>query len=166
MYGRVDGVTFLGSQSYKNSIPKKYTKCSKNYISISKRSARQCFIFAMKNMKEVIIKSASENEFETVLRLANSMDLDVEDISCQQFVTAKKENEIIGFGRIRRYPDCTEIATVGVIQPERNKGVGTSIVKELMKGCPKEIYVTCVIPNFFSRLGRSEEHTPELQSPY
>jgi N-acetylglutamate synthase-like GNAT family acetyltransferase len=113
------------------------------------------FLYSPAIMKEVKIHPASEKEMETVMRLAKSFDLDLEDVYWKQFVVAKKEkeNEIIGFGRLRKYDACVEVATVGVIQPERNKGVGTSIVKDLMERGPKEIYVTCVIPNFFSRLG-------------
>ncbi len=99
------------------------------------------------------IVPASEKDMPVIERLAKSFDLDWEDISWKQFLVAKRENEIIGFGRLRIYSDCTEVATVGVIQPERNKGVGTSIVKELISIGPKEIFVTCVIPNFFSRVG-------------
>ena len=99
------------------------------------------------------IEPSGETDFAEILRLAKSFDLDVEDISWKQLVVCKREGEIIGFGRTRHYPGCTEIATVGVIQPERNKGVGTSIVKELVRTGPSEMYVTCVIPDFFSRIG-------------
>ena len=73
--------------------------------------------------------------------------------SWKQFVVAKHNDAIIGFGRLRSYPDCTEIATVGVIPEERNKGVGTAIVKELIQSGPSEIFVACVTPNFFGKLG-------------
>ena len=66
---------------------------------------------------------------------------------------AKKENAISGFGRLRKYDTCTEIATVGVLPEERNRGVGSSIVKELIRRGPSEIFVTCVIPGFFSKFG-------------
>ena len=106
------------------------------------------------NMKS-IITIASEKDFPEIVRLAQSFDLDCENIAWNQFIVAKKNESIIGFGRLRAYSDCSEVATVGVIKPERNKGIGTSIVKELIRMGfgSKEIYVTCVIPNFFLRLG-------------
>lgn len=85
--------------------------------------------------------------------LAREMELDREDFSGGRFLAAKREEKIIGFGRIREYPQCVEIATVGVVKEERNKGVGSMIVSELIKSGPAEIYVTCVIPHFFERLG-------------
>ena len=102
---------------------------------------------------DIQISSASEKNLPIIERLAKSFDLDWEGVSCEQFIVAKKERNIIGFGRLRVYPECTEVATVGVIHPERNKGVGTSMVKELIRIGPKEIFVACVIPRFFERLG-------------
>lgn len=96
---------------------------------------------------------ATEKDMLAIERLARSFDLDLEEASWNQFIIAEKEGEIVGFGRLREYSDCTEIATVGVIHPERNKGIGSSIVNELIRKGPKEIYITCVIPGFFSRLG-------------
>jgi|ERR1051326_8069333 N-acetylglutamate synthase-like GNAT family acetyltransferase len=109
------------------------------------------------------IVAAIKQDSSEILRLAKSFDLDVEDFSHEQFLIARKENQIIGFGRLRKYNDCTEVATVGVIHPERNRGVGTSIVKELIQIGPKEIFVTCVIPNFFSRVGfEAVKHYPSV----
>jgi len=99
------------------------------------------------------IAVADESDAIVVERLARSFDLDCEEFLIHQFVVAKVNDEIIGFGRLRKYPDCTEVATVGVIPEERNKGIGTAIVNELIRIGPKELFVTCVIPSFFSRLG-------------
>lgn len=106
------------------------------------------------------ILPAMETDLPEILGLAKRFDLDMEDVSWKQFLITKKENQIIGFGRLRKHADtgnagdgCTEVATVGVIEPERHKGIGTSIVKELIRNGPEEIFVTCVIPDFFIRFG-------------
>lgn len=96
---------------------------------------------------------AAEPDFARIEELARSFDLDWEDASWQQFVVAKKNDVIIGFGRLRRYAECYEIATVGVIPAERTKGVGSAIVRYLAGLGPREVFVTCVIPDFFSKLG-------------
>lgn len=108
---------------------------------------------------------ASETDFPVIQQLAKSFDLDMENVSWKQFVVMKKENNIIGFGRLRDYPEFAEIATIGVIHSERNKGVGSSIVKELIRTGPKEMYVTCVIPDFFSKFGFQtvKQYPPVLQ---
>lgn len=108
---------------------------------------------------------AIETDLHEILCLAKSFELDLDDVMWQQFVVAKKEKSIIGFGRLRTYSECIEIATVGVISKERNKGVGTAIVNELIRIGPNEIFVTCVIPNFFRRMGFDEvkQYPPVLQ---
>ena len=111
------------------------------------------------------ITPAIETDLDQVLFLAKSFDLDLNDCLLQQFVVAKKKETIIGFGRLRSYPQCTEVATVGVIPEERNKGIGTAIVRELIRLGPAEVYVTCVIPNFFRTLGFEtlKQYPPVLQ---
>lgn len=93
------------------------------------------------------------------------MDLDTELLSAGQFLVAKTGGSIIGIGRLRSYPDCTEVATVGVVDKFRNKGAGSGLVRELIKRGPAEIFVTCVIPDFFKRFGFEtvKQYPPALQ---
>jgi N-acetylglutamate synthase-like GNAT family acetyltransferase len=99
------------------------------------------------------LSPSSESDIFVIEQLARSLDLDLEDISFHQFITAKRNGKIIGFGRMRTYPDCSEIATVGVIPEEQKSGVGSLIIKELIRTGPREIFVTCVIPDFFNKFG-------------
>lgn len=99
------------------------------------------------------IASASEADMPAIEQLAKRFDLDCENISMNQFLVAKRNNKIIGFGRLRKYPACTEIATVGVIPEEQKRGVGSLLVKELIRSGPDEIFVTCVISGFFKKFG-------------
>ena len=115
--------------------------------------ANQCIDVLYSNSIDVLVSPACEKDLPVIVQLAKSFNLDCEDFLWKQFVVAKSNDTIIGFGRLRDYPDCTEVATVGVIHEERNKGIGTSIVNKLIQTGPKEIFVTCVILNFFSRLG-------------
>lgn len=111
----------------------------------------------------VSIEAAGLSDGEKVKQLAMSFDLDCEDFSIHQFYVAKSNTEIVGFGRLRKYSSCTEVATVGVIPEERYKGIGTAIVNELIKSGPKELFVTCVIPHFFERIGfETVKHYPEV----
>lgn len=137
------------------------------------KSCKKSLFLSSRNISmNTPILPASETDLPEILRLAKSLDLDVEDISWKQFLIAKKENHIVGFGRLRNYPGpdnsglgCTEVATVGVIKPERNKGIGTAIVNELVRIGPSEIYVACVIPDFFARFKfeKVKQYPPALQ---
>lgn len=104
-------------------------------------------------MLNCIICPASEPDMPDIERLAKGFDLDCEDFSNKQFLVAKTNELIVGFGRLRKFPSCTELATIGVVPEMRNKGVGRAIVKELVRIGPAEIFVTCVIPDFFRKLG-------------
>lgn len=112
-----------------------------------------------------LVLPATEADLNEIIGLARSFDLDMEDVTWQQFLLVKHNNRILGFGRLRPYPVCTEIATVGVVPEERNKGIGSALVKELIRIGPNEIFVTCVIPGFFSRLGFEavKQYPPVLQ---
>ena len=103
--------------------------------------------------KTISLAPASITDMLVIEQLAKDFDLDREDIQWTQFIVAKRNETIIGFGRLRKYAECTEIATVGVVSEERKNGVGTLLVKELMHLGPSDIYVTCVIPEFFNKLG-------------
>ena len=105
------------------------------------------------NVAEMIVSPASEKEMPVIIHLAKKFDLDCEDLSWKQFVAAKNNETLIGFGRLREYPECAEVATVGVIREERKCGVGSLLVKELIRLGPSDIFVVCVIPDFFHKLG-------------
>lgn len=109
---------------------------------------------------KVLILSASQNDMPIIEHLAKELDLDRENMDYNQFTIVKKDDKIIGFGRLREYKatnnqpeDYFEIATVGVIYEERKKGIGSLIIKELIRKGPSEIFITCVIPDFFKKLG-------------
>jgi N-acetylglutamate synthase-like GNAT family acetyltransferase len=104
----------------------------------------------------VDVRSACSGELEEVLSKAGVLDLDLTDAHYDQFVVACKEKEIVGFGRIRRYEECVEVATLGVVEAEQKKGIGSAVVKELLGRTSGEVYLTTVIPQYFSRLGFKE----------
>ena len=110
-------------------------------------------IFALIFMSPIKVIKATAEDLEQILSIAQSLDLDVEFISWKDFVVVRKSGRVIGIGRLRKYETCTEIATVGVVEPERHQGVGTAIMRSLMAAVPKEVFVVNVIPSFFSRLG-------------
>ena len=98
-------------------------------------------------------------------QLAKGLDLDTEGISADQFVAAKRNHSVIGFGRIRSYADCAELATVGVLKEEQRIGIGSMIVNELIRTGPSALFVTCVIPEFFKKFGfqKVEQYPPVLR---
>ncbi len=117
---------------------------------------------------DIRVASALETELEKVLALSLSMSLDTEDFRIKEFLTAKEGDHIIGFGRLRTYPGFREVASVGVLAENRGKGIGSLVVNELVRQTHGEIYLTCVIPGFFSKLGFEivKDFPPELIPKY
>lgn len=70
-----------------------------------------------------------------------------------QFLVAKENNEVLGFGRIREYNDCSELCSLGVTEPKRLQGIGKQLVKELILKAHKPLYLVCIIPEFFIPFG-------------
>ena len=102
------------------------------------------------------ILPCKESDFHDVLNYVKLLQLDSNDLQLQQFLVAKKEGKVIGFGRLRTYSTCQELCSLGVIEPFRHKGAGTALSEELIKKSTLPLYVVTIIPGFFSRLGFEE----------
>ena len=71
-----------------------------------------------------------------------------------QFVAAKnRNNEVVGFGRIRHHKNCDELCSLGVIENERYKGIGKRLSQQLITSAIHPLYLVCIIPLFFENLG-------------
>lgn len=116
------------------------------------------------HVKGFTIEACSEKDFPLVVKFIEQMQLDSNDLRCNQFLTVKRENQLIGFGRLRNYAGCDELCSLGIIEPFRNKGAGTFLASELMKKCTKPLFVVTIIPEFFKRIGFQEvtEIPPEI----
>lgn len=99
-----------------------------------------------------ILNCNSEN-FEHIERYIKRFELDNRSLMPEQFLTIHKNNELIGFGRIREHAGCSELCSLGIIEPERNKGAGTVLTKQLMLKAIQPLYLVCIIPSFFEPLG-------------
>lgn len=120
------------------------------------------------NPVEYIFSTGSDTDREEVFSLSRSMDLDVQEFNIRDFCVVRRANHVVGFGRLRPYKGFQEIATIGIVEEERNKGLGSAVVNCLLKKGTRDVYLTCVIPSFFSRLGFApvKEFPCELSAKY
>ena len=107
----------------------------------------------------------SESDFKEICRLIQQFELDNRSLEAEQFLVAADEREMNGFGRIRKYGTCSELCSLGVVEPRRHKGIGSELVKELSHKVRGPLYLVCIIPGFFEPLGFSvvNEYPPEIQ---
>ena len=100
----------------------------------------------------IYIQEASIQDFEKIKAYISLFELDNRDLDYRQFLVYKKENELVGFGRIRNYSDCDEICSLGVIESERKKGIGKQLVKALIQKTTSTLFLVCIIPQYFEGL--------------
>ncbi len=99
------------------------------------------------------IRECNINEFEQIKNYIQQFELDNRELNPNQFLVAIEQNTIIGFGRIREHRNCSELCSLGVIEPERYKGIGKGLTKALIAKATQKLYLVCIIPDFFTKLG-------------
>ncbi|GIV29966.1 MAG: hypothetical protein KatS3mg028_1032 [Bacteroidia bacterium] len=111
-------------------------------------------------LEKVVVQPCDEIDFEKVKQYVREMCLDDREMFASQFLVAKKDEEILGFGRLREYDDSVELCSLGVIERYRGQGIGKKIVLSLidifyqkMDFNRKNLYVVTIIPAYFSKFG-------------
>ncbi len=108
------------------------------------------------NVLQATIFACTEIDFPIVKKLIAEFCLDDNDLRSDQFLVAKFEGKIVGFGRLRQYPACTELCSLGVIENERLKGVGRQLTLALIEKATLPLYLVAIIPDFFTKFGFTE----------
>jgi N-acetylglutamate synthase-like GNAT family acetyltransferase len=104
----------------------------------------------------------SDKEFQKIRKYISEFELDDRQLKKEEFIAAFRENELVGFGRLRLHPDCTELCSLGVITKHRRQGIGKAIVAGLLKKNVQNLYLVCIIPEFFTPFGfRTVENYPK-----
>ncbi|OFY82330.1 MAG: hypothetical protein A3F72_03410 [Bacteroidetes bacterium RIFCSPLOWO2_12_FULL_35_15] len=99
------------------------------------------------------LRIPDDKEFLQIVEYIHEFDLDSRALQKEQFTAAYRDNELVGFGRLRKHEDCLELCSLGVVAQHRRKGIGKAIVKELIRKADRSIYLVCIIPEFFMQLG-------------
>jgi N-acetylglutamate synthase-like GNAT family acetyltransferase len=102
-----------------------------------------------------------------VKQIATGMELDMGDFNIRDFLLAFSGDALAGFVRMRKYSDCLELSTLGVLREYRKKGLGKKLVLALLDKFPGEkVFVTTVIPGFFLKCGFAKtENYPDSLTP-
>lgn len=113
---------------------------------------------------ELKIGSCSSEQFTLVKNYIKAYELDDRELIADQFLVATLNDQLVGFGRIREYPLCAEMCSLGVVEEYRNKGVAKALAKALIKKTNKPLYLVCIIPQFFTEFGFEicTSYPPEL----
>ncbi|MFL5765079.1 MAG: GNAT family N-acetyltransferase [Bacteroidia bacterium] len=95
------------------------------------------------------LRAPNDHEFQQIGNYIRDFELDDRLLKKEEFSAAFRQNELIGFGRLRNHSDCVELCSLGVVTPHRRQGIGRAIVQELIRRAPGDVHLVCVIPEFF-----------------
>jgi N-acetylglutamate synthase-like GNAT family acetyltransferase len=98
-------------------------------------------------------KQPKLSEFSFIKKYIAAYQLDNRALAATQFIAAFDQNQMLGFGRLRLHTDCTELCSLAVVKPYRRKGIGKNLVKQLIANYQQDIYLVCIIPEFFTPFG-------------
>jgi N-acetylglutamate synthase-like GNAT family acetyltransferase len=96
---------------------------------------------------------ATNRDMPSIVRMIGEFHLDYENLQPQQFIVVSDGDVTVGFGRLKPYPDATELGCVGVLHERRRQGIGKMIVDELIRRGPREIWITTDLPEYFRPMG-------------
>lgn len=101
----------------------------------------------------LVISNCAKEDFPAVKAHIAELSLDDNDLEPEQFLIAKTGEEIVGFGRLRTYPDSCELCSLGVVEKFRRQGVGSELSRALIQKSDRPLYLVTIIPEFFKKLG-------------
>lgn len=99
------------------------------------------------------IRTATNRDMPAIVKMIGEFHLDYENLEPSQFVVVIDGEVMVGFGRLKPYPDATELGCVGVLHERRRQGIGKLIVDELIRRGPREIWITTDLPDYFRPMG-------------
>ncbi len=99
------------------------------------------------------IEKATESDFEKIKEYVAKFDLDNRDLQQHQFLVAKENNKLLGFGRTREHKGCDEFCSLGVLEENRFNGVAKELILARIRISTQPIYLVCIIPEYFKKLG-------------
>jgi len=99
------------------------------------------------------IRRAGKEDLPQITSLARKLDLDYEGMDDDSFWLAEAGGGIAGIVALKKHGDCHELCALGVDPRRRHKGFGRKLVRALLQGADRDIYLATVIPGFFERCG-------------
>lgn len=109
----------------------------------------------MKNVgKNLEFIAPNKADFILVRQYIDEFKLDDNDLDINQFIVVKENECMLGFGRIKNNEGYAELSSLGVLNFQRNRGIGKALVKYFLAMThPMPLYLVTIIPTYFEKLG-------------
>jgi N-acetylglutamate synthase-like GNAT family acetyltransferase len=107
--------------------------------------------------KTVKILHATEADMAFIEEQLKTNDIDTGNLDYNEFVVARENGQIVGFGRLRKTGGVYQIGCVVVVEDKRHRGVGSLIVKHLLDvSSVNLVYIVTDLVDYFKSLGFEE----------
>jgi N-acetylglutamate synthase-like GNAT family acetyltransferase len=106
-------------------------------------------------LEKTEIVPARPEDMNFILLMAQKDRLDTRNASYRDFLVAKAEGNIIGFGRLKRHGTFVEMGTFDVLREYRGQGVGHLLMNHLLEKANDDVYLLTTIPDYAYRFNFS-----------
>jgi N-acetylglutamate synthase-like GNAT family acetyltransferase len=107
--------------------------------------------------KTVKILHATEADMAFIEEQMKRNSMDTGNLDYNEFVVARENGEIVGFGRLRKTGGFYHLGCVVVVEDKRHRGVGSLIVKHLLDfSSVNLVYIVTDLVDYFKGLGFEE----------
>lgn len=101
----------------------------------------------------MLIRSVRPGDWPAVRDLAARLAVDYEGMEEDRFWVAEDEGRIVGQVGLKQRSDCLELVGLGTEPSRRKAGVGGRLIEALFSATDGDVYMTTIIPGYFSRHG-------------
>jgi N-acetylglutamate synthase-like GNAT family acetyltransferase len=99
------------------------------------------------------IRKARAADHAAILELVKQLDLSYPTQTFDNFWVAEETKRIVGLADLWEFRNFFFLSSVGVAEDRQRQGIATKLLKKLLAGLRKDVYLFTVEPEFFRRFG-------------
>lgn len=114
------------------------------------------------------LRPAQAQDIWRIRKLVLSAKLDPTQLRWSQFWVIECEGKVVACGQLRQFAATQELGSVVVARPWRRQGLGSFLVRHLIRQSTQPLYLECLgdrLAQFYSQLGFVPVSWQELPSP-
>lgn len=105
---------------------------------------------------DCILRPAGADDIWAIRKLVLGAKLDPTQLRLQQFWVIECDRRLVACGQLRSFPGAQELGSMVVARERRGKGLGSCLVKQLIKSATQPLYLECLgnkLAMFYARFG-------------
>ena len=102
------------------------------------------------------VRDAAVKDAATIRRIVRAANINPTGLNWPRFVVAEDGDEIVGVGQVKQHRDGTrELASIAVIPSRQGQGIGSAIIRELLRRESGVVHLTCRsgLQGYYERFG-------------